>query len=48
MTAVLLLDEADVFLEQRIIADMQRNSLVSSESNQMNLDYCQAYTFEFV
>lgn len=26
---VLLLDEADVFLEERTMADLQRNSLVS-------------------
>lgn len=30
--AVLLLDEADVFLEQRSAHDLERNKLVSSES----------------
>jgi hypothetical protein len=30
--AVLLLDEADVFLEKRIIADLKRNSLVSGKT----------------
>jgi len=29
---VLLLDEADVFLEERTMADLQRNSLVSGMS----------------
>lgn len=29
--AVVLLDEADVFLEQRSMSDLQRNGLVSSE-----------------
>jgi hypothetical protein len=28
---VLLLDEADIFLEERTIADLERNSLVSGE-----------------
>lgn len=31
LITVLLLDEADVFLEERTMADLQRNSLVSSE-----------------
>ncbi|KAK7737596.1 hypothetical protein SLS63_002725 [Diaporthe eres] len=31
----LLLDEADVFLEERTMADLQRNSLVSSEKTQI-------------
>jgi len=30
-TLVLLLDEADVFLEERTTADLQRNSLVSGK-----------------
>lgn len=30
---VLLLDEADVFLEERTMADLQRNSLVSGKSD---------------
>lgn len=30
--AVMLLDEADVFLEKRTISDLQRNSLVSGQS----------------
>jgi hypothetical protein len=30
--AVLLLDEADVFLEQRTLQDLERNKLVSSAS----------------
>ena len=30
--AVLLLDECDVFLEQRTAHDLERNKLVSSES----------------
>lgn len=29
--SVLLLDEADVFLEERTMADLQRNSLVTGE-----------------
>jgi hypothetical protein len=29
--AILLLDEADVFLEQRSLHDLERNKLVSSE-----------------
>lgn len=32
--AVMLLDEADVFLEKRTISDLQRNSLVSGQSFQ--------------
>jgi hypothetical protein len=31
---VLLLDEADVFLEERSLADLERNSLVSGESHE--------------
>lgn len=31
--AVMLLDEADVFLEKRTMCDLQRNSLVSSKSS---------------
>ena len=30
-STVLLLDEADVFLEERTMADLQRNSLVSGK-----------------
>lgn len=37
MITVLLLDEADVFLEERTMADLQRNSLVSSEDPQSNV-----------
>lgn len=29
--AIILIDEADVFLEKRTVADLQRNSLVSGE-----------------
>jgi hypothetical protein len=31
--AIVLIDEADVFLEQRRAKDLQRNALVSSESS---------------
>lgn len=31
--AVMLIDEADVYLEQRHITDLKRNSLVSGESS---------------
>ena len=31
MAVVLLLDEADVFLEQRSLSDLERNSLVSGQ-----------------
>lgn len=37
---VLLLDEADVFLEERTMADLQRNSLVSGEFPDSILDQC--------
>lgn len=30
--AIVLIDEADVFLENRTVADLQRNSLVSGEN----------------
>jgi len=30
--AIILIDEADVFLEKRTVSDLQRNSLVSGES----------------
>lgn len=36
--AVLLLDEADVFLEQRSAHDLERNKLVSSKSLHSALD----------
>jgi hypothetical protein len=31
--AVMLIDEADVYLEKRVLSDLQRNSLVSGESH---------------
>ena len=31
--AVMLLDEADIFLEKRLDADLKRNSLVSGQYN---------------
>jgi len=41
--AILLLDEADVFLEQRTSASMNRNSLVSVFLR--NLEYCEGIMF---
>lgn len=29
--AVMLIDEADIYLERRVVSDLRRNSLVSSE-----------------
>lgn len=34
--AVLLIDEADVFLEERTMADIQRNSLVSGTYSKLD------------
>ena len=36
---VLLLDEADIFLEERTIADLERNSLVSGDFHNRLLTY---------
>lgn len=38
--AVMLLDEADVFLEKRTVSDLQRNSLVSGQSLASHRLYC--------
>jgi len=38
--AILLLDEADVFLEQRSPNDLERNKLVSSKSGQPSSPFC--------
>lgn len=35
--AVLLIDEADIFLEQRTSDDLQRNELVSSKSSMVRI-----------
>jgi hypothetical protein len=35
--AIVLIDEADVFLEQRSANDLERNSLVSSRSSLINI-----------
>lgn len=45
--AVMLVDEADIFLEKRVITDINRNSLVSSTSptsfylSEFQTDRCQ-------
>lgn len=42
--AVLLLDEADVFLEQRSAHDLERNKLVSSQSFSSTFPPCFSYS----
>ncbi len=38
--AILLIDEADIFMEQRGPHDLQRNELVSSKNSHLNLLSC--------
>jgi hypothetical protein len=45
---VVLLDEADVFLEERSLADMQRNALVSGMSINASLDVLLTPCFVFL
>ena len=46
--AIVLLDEADVYLERRSINDLKRNSIVSSMSCPQRLTFCELLTDVFV